>query len=179
MDYERGAARSGTDFAITLGGILLLGWIGPYLISLRRLPDGLWWMLTALPSVWLADGFAYLIGRAIGRHPLCRRLSPKKTWEGYLGGVVGAAFGGMLLTLLWRIGAQQAGLFTPINGLLLGTISGILTPLGDLGISMIKRELNAKDTSTLLPGHGGLLDRLDSWLWAGVIGYYFVLWLSS
>ncbi|NIS80475.1 MAG: CDP-archaeol synthase [Anaerolineales bacterium] len=179
VDYERGATRSGTDYAITMGGILLLGWIGPYLISLRRLPDGLWWMLIVLPSVWLADGLAYLIGHVFGKRPLCRRLSPKKTWEGYLGGIVGGALGGTLLTLLWRIGAEQTGLFKPLHGLLLGTILGILTPLGDLGISMIKRELNVKDTSALLPGHGGLLDRFDSWLWAGVIGYYFVLWLSS
>lgn len=179
VDYERGATQSGTDFALTAGALILLGVVGPYLISLRLMPDGLWWILVVLPAVWLADGFAYLVGMAIGRHPLSPRLSPKKTWEGYLGGVLGGSLGGLLLTLLWRSGANQTHFFTWVNGLILGTSLGILTPLGDLGISMFKREFKLKDTGNLLPGHGGMLDRLDSWLWAGVLGFYLVSWLCS
>jgi len=87
VDYERGAPSSGTDFALTLGGALYLGWIGAFLISLRDLPDGEWWALTALPSVWLADSAAYSIGRRFGRHKMAPRLSPKKSWEGYWAGV--------------------------------------------------------------------------------------------
>ncbi|MGH2628400.1 MAG: phosphatidate cytidylyltransferase, partial [Anaerolineales bacterium] len=67
VDYERGAARSGTDFAISLAGIVYLGWIGAFLISLRQLPQGEWWLLTALPAVWIADSAAYLVGKAVGR----------------------------------------------------------------------------------------------------------------
>ena len=77
--YERGRDQAGTDFGITMAGIMYFGWIGAYLISLRQLPEGLWWVLLALPIVWLADSGAYFIGRRWGRHKLSPRLSPKKT----------------------------------------------------------------------------------------------------
>jgi phosphatidate cytidylyltransferase len=179
VDYERGATRSATDFAITLAGILFLGWIGSYLISLRRIPDGEWWVLIVLPCVWLADGFAFVAGRVAGKHPLTRRLSPSKSWEGYLGGLVASAIGGASLTFLWRIGAGPDSTLTASAGFFVGLIIGLLVPLGDLGISMIKRELEVKDTSELIPGHGGMLDRLDTWLWAGVLGFYLVTWIST
>lgn len=176
VDYERGAARSGTDFAVTLGGMLYLGWLGAYLVSLRALPDGRWWVLLALPAVWLADSAAFFVGRAIGRRRMSPRLSPKKTWEGYLAGVAAGALGGAGLALLWgRFGAGPASL--PFNGLVLGGVVALLAPLGDLGVSMLKREVGVKDTGRLLPGHGGALDRLDSWLWAAALGFYLAEWL--
>jgi phosphatidate cytidylyltransferase len=175
VDFERGASRSGTDFSVSLAGSVYLGWIGAYLISLRALPDGLWWLLTALPAVWVGDSAAYFVGRAWGRHRLAPRLSPKKSWEGYLAGIVGAAVAGAGFAALWTLGAGPGSTLTAGRGLTIGFILGVITPLGDLGISMIKREVQIKDSGTLLPGHGGALDRLDSWLWAGVLGYYLVL----
>jgi phosphatidate cytidylyltransferase len=83
--FERGRDSAGTDFAVTLSAVLYLGWLGSYLISIRSLPEGFWWLLLVLPCVWLADSGAYFIGRAFGKHKLSPRLSPKKTWEGYLG----------------------------------------------------------------------------------------------
>ncbi len=180
VDYERGAPRSATDFNVTLTGTLYLGWIGAYLISLRNLPEGQWWLLLALPAIWLADTAAYFVGRAIGRHPFSPRLSPNKTWEGYLAGVAVGGLGGAGLASVW-----SAVLVNPPNGMdlqggaILGTTLGVLAPLGDLGISMLKREIQVKDTGRLLPGHGGLLDRMDSWLWAAVIGFYVVSWLMT
>ena len=103
--YERGRDQSGTDLAVTLGGILYLGWIGGYFISLRSLPDGQWWVLMVLPAVWFADSGAYFIGRAWGRHKLSPRLSPKKTWEGYLGGIVSGVILTALFAAIWRLGA--------------------------------------------------------------------------
>ncbi len=178
IDYERGAERSATDFAVTLSGILYLGWIGGYLIALRFLPNGQWWVLVALPAVWIGDSAAYFIGGWIGSRPLSPRLSPKKTWEGYLAGVVFGAASGAGLAGLWSLVPNQALGLTPRLGLAVGAAVAAISPLGDLGISMIKREMQAKDSSKLLFGHGGMLDRFDSWLWAAVIGYYAVVWMT-
>ncbi len=178
VDFERGAPRSGTDFGVTLGGIAYLGLVGAYLVSLRNLPDGLWWLLISLPAVWIGDSAAYFVGQAYGRHKMAPRLSPKKSWEGYLAGITGAALAGAGLAALVGDVFQQAPTVTVSAGLILGLVLGVVTPLGDLGISMMKREMKVKDTGTLLPGHGGVLDRIDSWLWAGVLGYYLTLFLA-
>ncbi len=174
VDYERGALRSGTDFAVTLAGIIYLGWIGAYLISLRSLPQGEWWVLIALPVVWIADSAAYFLGKRFGQRLLSPRLSPNKTWEGYLSGVAtGVLAGAGLATLYTNFGSE----IDPISGAIVGFVVATIAPLGDLGISMMKREMNAKDTGTLLSAHGGALDRIDSWLWAGVLGFYTVVWV--
>lgn len=172
VDFERGAPHSGTDFGITLGGIAYLGLVGAYLVSLRNLPDGLWWLLISLPAVWVGDSAAYFVGRAYGRHKMAPRLSPKKSWEGYVAGIVGAALAGAGLAALYTGAFHQAPTVTATAGLILGLALGLVTPLGDLGVSMLKREMQVKDSGRLLPGHGGALDRTDSWLWAGVLGYY-------
>lgn len=175
--YEQGHEHSGTDFGVTLAGPFYIGWLSAYLLSLRNLPDGLWWLLLALPSVWIADSGAYVIGRRLGRHPLAPRLSPHKTWEGYLGGVVAGTFGGAVIGALvsWSLG--PATTISALRGTLVGLVVALLTPLGDLGESMFKRQAGVKDSGNLLPGHGGVFDRIDSWLWAGVIGYAMVIWL--
>ncbi len=176
--YERGRDPSGSDFGITLGGIVYLGWIGAYFISLRALPDGKWWVLFVLPVIWAADSGAYFIGVRFGRRRLSPRLSPKKSWEGYLAGVAASTLAGALLALLWPAlpsawgppaSAAWPGLW---KGALFGFILAALATLGDLGESMIKRQVGAKDSGKLLPGHGGVFDRIDSWLWGAVIGYY-------
>jgi phosphatidate cytidylyltransferase len=99
------------------------------------------------------------------------RLSPKKSWEGYAAGVVAAGIAGAALAAAFGRWVGSALPITPVAGLILGLSLGAVTPLGDLGISMMKREFQVKDTGSLLPGHGGVLDRIDSWLWAGVLGY--------
>ena len=154
------------DWALTVTGGLYLGLCGACLIGLRDLRDGLWWTLTTVLSIMFADSGAYFIGRAWGRHKLAPTLSPGKTWEGYLGGVIVGGLVTALLASLWHLGA--------VHGLVLGLLIAILAPLGDLAISMIKRHVGAKDSSNLIPGHGGALDRVDSILWAAVIGYYYV-----
>ena len=175
--FERGRDKSASDFAITLGGVMYLGWIGAYLISLRNLEEGMWWVLLVLPAVWLADGGAYFIGKAFGRHHMSPRLSPKKTWEGYLGGILVGTLGTALLAYLWGNLAGTGTAITVINGAVLGLVLSVVTVLGDLGASMIKRQVGVKDSSNLIPGHGGVFDRIDSWLWAGVIGYYMIVGL--
>jgi phosphatidate cytidylyltransferase len=183
VDYERGAPLAGTDFAITLAGIFYLGWLGRYFVSLRAEPDGLWWLLTVLPSTWLADTGAYVFGRLFGRRffrsPMAPRLSPKKTWEGFLGSIVFGALGGGLLALSFTIALGPDSLLNWRTGMVAGGLVGLVGPLGDLGVSMFKRQMGVKDSGALLAGHGGALDRVDSWLVAGTVGYYFVRLLAS
>jgi phosphatidate cytidylyltransferase len=179
VTYERGRDQAGTDFAVSLAGIFYIGWLGAYFISLRNLPEGKWWILVVLPAVWFADAGAYFIGRSFGKHQLSPRLSPKKTWEGYLGGIVVGVLLTALFSAIWRLGAGPASSVTAGRGALVGLVMGIFPTLGDLGESMIKRQMGMKDSSSLLPGHGGIFDRIDSWLWAVVLGYYMVLWLWS
>ncbi len=174
--FERGRTLAGSDFGITLGGIIYLGWIGAYFISLRALPDGKWWVLFVLPVVWVADTGAYFVGVRFGRHKLSPRLSPKKTWEGYLGGVVAATLAAALLAWILA-GFASTPWPTVWNGALLGFLLAALSTLGDLGESMINRQVGVKDSGKLLPGHGGAFDRIDSWLWGAVIGYYLVVLL--
>jgi phosphatidate cytidylyltransferase len=174
INYERGRDQAGTDFAISLGGILYLGFIGAYMIGLRDIEHGKWWFMVALPAVWFADAGAYFVGRKIGRHKMTPRLSPKKSWEGYIAGL----FTGVLLTAglagLWHFADPVV---TAGRGALVGLVVSVLGIFGDLGESMLKRQFGVKDSSNILPGHGGVLDRIDSWLWAAVIGYYLVTWL--
>jgi phosphatidate cytidylyltransferase len=173
LDYEKGRDQAGTDFAITTAGIVYLGWIGAYLIDLRNLPGGLWWVLLALPAVWLADTAAYFFGRAFGKHALSPRLSPKKTWEGYWAGVVFGTLGTAGLALLWHALGGPAVLWWKAAAL--GAALSVLTTLGDLGESMFKRQAGVKDSSNIMPGHGGFLDRMDSWLWGGALGYFLIV----
>ena len=179
VDFERGRDQAGTDFAITLAGIFYIGWIGSYLISLRQLDQGMWWMLLVLPSTWIADSGAYFVGTRFGKHKLSPRLSPKKTWEGYLGGIVWGVAGGLLLAWLWQRLGADASVISFGRGMWTGLVMSVFPTLGDLGESMIKRQVGVKDSSHLLPGHGGAFDRIDSWLWAAVLGFYLVSWLWS
>jgi phosphatidate cytidylyltransferase len=178
FEYERGRDQAGTDFGVTVSGFLYLGWIGAYLVSMRALPEGTGWLLLVLISVWCADVGAYIIGSRYGRRSLSRRLSPRKTWEGYLGGVAFSILGGALFGALILALSAPGSAITPLRGALVGLLMGVFTILGDLGESMIKRQAGVKDSGNLLPGHGGVFDRIDSWLWAGVIGYYAILWFT-
>lgn len=172
--FERGRDQAAADFGITLAGIFYLGWIGAYFISLRNLPEGKWWVLLVLPAVWLADTGAYFVGRKYGSHKLSPRLSPKKSWEGFLAGILTGTLGGYLLGAVWAFGAGPGTAISPIWGGVLGLVLALLTTLGDLGESMIKRQVGVKDSGNILPGHGGVFDRIDSWLWGVVIGYYLI-----
>jgi phosphatidate cytidylyltransferase len=103
------------------------------------------------------------------------RLSPKKSWEGYAASVFTGMIGGAFLVYAYSTFGYFSGHITILQGALLGLVMGALPPLGDLGESMIKRQSGIKDSSDIIPGHGGFFDRVDSWLWGAVIGYYFLV----
>jgi phosphatidate cytidylyltransferase len=181
LAYEKGREHAATDFAVTVAGIAYLGWIGTYLIDLRNLSGGLWWVVIVLPTIWLADMAAYFVGRKYGKHLLSPRLSPKKTWEGYWAGVVFGTLSAVGLVVLWqRLGAiwhwPDVPVLTWWKGAALGLGLSVLTTLGDLGESMFKRQAGVKDSSNIFPGHGGFLDRIDSWLWGAALGCLLITW---
>ena len=172
--FECGRHEAALDFVITLGGLVYLGWLGGYFLDMRALPHGVWWVMIVFPIVWLADSGAYIIGSRYGRHKMLKRLSPKKSWEGFIAGVfIGTLYGGFFAFAYSRFGPLHLAIW---QGLLLGFVLSSVTTLGDLGESLIKRFTGAKDSGTFLPGHGGAFDRIDSLIWAAVIG---VLWIRQ
>jgi phosphatidate cytidylyltransferase len=147
------------DWGVTVGGALYLGLSLGYFVTLRQRSNGLYWVAVAFAVTWIYDSAAYFVGSALGRHKLWPRLSPKKTWEGLAGGSVAAVIGALLLGT-WLLG------LTPWYGLLLGVLIAAADPFGDFAMSLFKRMAHIKDTGSLIPGHGGILDRLDSLLFA-------------
>jgi phosphatidate cytidylyltransferase len=137
-------------------------------LLILALPQGSYRLFATFAMVWVADSAAYFAGKAWGKHPLSPRLSPKKTWEGYIAGIVAGVAVGPVLTGLGGFGWG--------HGAILGLLLATLSPVGDLGVSMIKRQVGVKDTGKLLPGHGGAFDRMDSLLIAAIIGYYYYVW---
>ena len=175
FQQQQGAATSAIDFMVTMGTSLYLGWIGSYAISIRALPDGLYWTLLVFPAVALADTGGYIFGRIFGKHKIADIVSPKKTWEGYVGGIL------MSVVITWGLAALfhfVAPEIVASDGLWMGLVMAVFTPLGDFGESMLKRQFNVKDSSHLLPGHGGAFDRIDSSLWAAVLGYTLIALLT-
>lgn len=169
------------DWAWTVGGILYIGWLFSHMVSLRGLADGRNWVFLALLATFASDSAAFFVGRSVGRHRLAPRISPKKTWEGAIAGV----FGAVLLSFVFA----QPTVFDQTNPLhiaalsywqaaLLGGLVSIFGQFGDLAESLLKRNAATKDSSGLLPGHGGVLDRLDSVLFAGIVVYYYVGWVT-
>lgn len=175
VQYERGNDHAALNFGISLSGVIYIGWVGSFLLALRSVPDGRGWMLTALPAVWLADSGAYFIGSWLGKAKMTPRLSPKKSWAGLAGAILTGTLSGVGLVALWQV-AGWLPKETPLwQGAFMGFVIAVLTPIGDLMISLFKRTAGVKDTGNLIPGHGGVLDRIDTWIWAALIGYYLAL----
>lgn len=171
--FEHGVETAGLDFCFTLGGIIYVGWLGSYVLALRFLPDGVFWVLLAILGVSINDIGAYFFGSWLGRHKVSKKVSPAKSLEGYLGGILTA---GLFGYAFGSLAAPHSTFITASNGLLLTLAVSCSSLAGDLGESLLKRQFNLKDSSQLIPGHGGVLDRIDTWLWAGVISYYLITW---
>lgn len=150
--------------ALYVGGLLF------HAPLLRSLDQGLQWVLFLLLVTFATDSAAFFVGRAIGKRPLAPAISPSKTWEGAIGGVGGALAAGAAATFALGLDARVG------ETLLLGGMIGVAGQCGDLVESRLKRIAEVKDSGWLIPGHGGILDRLDSIVFNLVVVYYFVSW---
>ena len=163
--------------ASTLLGVVYIGWaFGHHLILLRDLSGaGRGLVFFLLVTIWLGDTAAYIFGRWFGTHKLSPRISPGKTIEGTIAGLVFGALGGLGV---WSFFLKD--IVSLPHALVLGILLGIVGQLGDLSESVIKRSADVKDSGHLIPGHGGLLDRCDSLIFsAPVLYYYFVYLITS
>ncbi len=157
----------------TIAGILYIGWLLSHLVALRGLDDGRNWVLFVLFATWVSDTAAFFIGRRFGRHKLAPNISPGKTWEGAIGGLCGA----IIVSILFFTPTPFQLPLTYRQAIPLGILISVLGQLGDLAESLLKRNLEVKDSGNLMPGHGGILDRIDSLLFASTVVYYYALWI--
>lgn len=159
-----------TSTTIPIVGLFYVPLLLGHFILLRQLHHGVELIFFVLLVTWLADTGGYVFGLSIGKHPLAPTLSPKKTIEGLVGGVVFAALGAYACQLWF------APFFSTGQCAMLGITLALIGAVGDLCESGIKRSVNVKDSGTIIPGHGGVLDRIDSLLLTGPALYYY-LWL--
>ena len=169
------AFETAYEVSATDGGV----WLLPDLIGsdlARELTvlteTGCWWLLLAILTVYAADTGAYAVGRLIGRHRMAPSISPGKTWEGTVGGMLFAVIAAVVLGALFPLRLEIWHLAV------IGVILGAVSPIGDLVESKIKRLADAKDSGNLFPGHGGMLDRLDSLL-PSLIAVYILAAVST
>ncbi len=158
----------------TLAGILYIGWMLSHLVGLRRMDEGRDWVLLIIFATFATDTVAYLLGRAFGRHHMAPAISPGKTWEGAAGGMIGGLASTVALAFILDLTPD------PLNYpgvIILGLLIPIFAQLGDLAESLLKRTAGVKDAGHLIPGHGGMLDRMDSIIFVCVLVYYYVIWV--
>jgi len=159
-----------TSWAWTMAGILYVGWLLSYFVALRGLDAGRDWVFLALFTNFGSDTTAFFVGRALGRHHLAPRISPRKTWEGAIAGVFGAVIASLVLVKLLNLPLSYG------QAILLGLTISVFGQCGDLVESLLKRNMGVKDSGKLIPGHGGILDRMDSVVFASLVVYYYVIW---
>lgn len=166
------------DAAITILSTFYAGWLFTFLILLRNISTDIittplgqisagaafTWM--ALTATWANDTSAYFVGSALGKHKLCPEISPGKTVEGAIGGLAGSIIISMIIGMLVHVSL--------IHSVMLGFLTGLAAPMGDLVESTFKRYTGVKDSGNIFPGHGGVLDRFDSMLFVAPVVYYYL-----
>jgi len=172
LNYKRNEKTAAFDLLIEMAALLFITYLGSYLIKIRFLPNGLFWIMISIIPAAIGDAGAYFAGSLFGKHKLALNLSPNKTVEGYIGGVFSAILTGYALGLIANLYVPN---ITVTASTLIGCVTGILSPFGDLSKSIFKRQFNRKNTGNIIPGHGGVLDRIDTWLWAGPIAYFLIV----
>ena len=169
----KGDALAVEPVAATMLAIVYVGWLLGHGVSLDSLPDGAALVLFLVGTTWAGESAAYGVGSLLGRHQLVPAISPRKTVEGALGQLVVSVGAAAIL------GAWLLPHWSHSTAILAGTMLGIVGQIGDLVESAIKRSLGAKDTGTLIPGHGGVLDRLDGLMFNAPALFYYASWVGG
>jgi phosphatidate cytidylyltransferase len=168
---RRSSERAMLDWALSLALALYLGGLMQFYAPLRQRPDGAFWVMALLGLSWVCDSAAFFVGRAVGRTPLAPHISPKKSREGAIAGLLASGLVGGLLGL-------PSG-HAPLLLVGYGVVVGLATIVGDLAESLLKRGTGVKDSGVLIPGHGGILDRMDSLLFCAPAAVLYLQAFSS
>jgi len=159
--------------ALAFLGIFYVGWLSAHLLYLRSLPGGFFYVILVLSATWANDAGAYFVGRNWGKRKLAPQISPNKTIEGALGGLIFSLLATFLIG--WWINSSLPQFsFSLLHLFILGLLISVAAQFGDLVESLFKRDAGLKDSSNLIPGHGGILDRFDSLLFTTPIVYYYL-----
>jgi phosphatidate cytidylyltransferase len=161
------------SIAFTLLGVFYVSWLLSYVLLLRLLINGPYYVFYIFGVVWLGDAAALVIGTLLGRHTLAPSISPRKTLEGAVGGVLGSLCGA-ILGGLWLVSH-----FSLKQCLAVGCMLAVLGQLGDFSESLLKRSAGVKDSGVLIPGHGGILDKVDGILFGAPALYYYILYVMA
>ncbi len=159
------------EISLVAMGFLYVPFLITHLLMIRLLPDGSSWLILIMLIVMTNDSAAYYIGSAFGRHRLYEAVSPKKSIEGAIGGLFGSLIGTLIAKFTFFSSLSYA------DAVITAIVIGILGQAGDLFESLLKRSFGVKDSGTLFPGHGGVLDRLDSIIFAAPATYYYAIFL--
>lgn len=165
--------------AVTIGGLIYPTLFFPFLIAIRELPQianlpyqvGAQWLFAIIATTWVCDTAAYFAGSALGRHKLFKRVSPNKTWEGSIFGFIFSLITMLAFHFFWL---EEIAIH---HLLVIGAVCGIFGQIGDLAESLLKRDAGEKDSSHILPGHGGFLDRFDSLFFSAPIAYFYLKYI--
>ena len=170
--------RTGKDNAFinwgwTIAGILYTGWLLSFYIQIRFMENGLGWIFLVVACTAMCDVGAYVVGSNLGKHAMASSVSPGKTWEGSAGGLATSIIIAVILAIAFKLPLYYWQMAAA------GLIIGVFAQLGDLVESLLKRNMHAKDAGNLLPGHGGILDRIDSHLLIAPVAYYLIVLVNN
>ncbi|MDH4161519.1 MAG: phosphatidate cytidylyltransferase [Nitrospirota bacterium] len=156
------------EIAVTLLGVLYVALLFGFQVAIHRGSQGKYWLMFMYLVIWASDTGAYYVGSAFGKHRLYEKISPKKSVEGLAGGVAASVLVAVLCKL-WLVKGLGWG-----PAIALGAVLALVGTVGDLAESLLKRSAGVKDSGALIPGHGGILDRMDSMLFAAPVLYYYL-----
>ena len=168
--------RTVIDWALTMAIAFYLGWPMALFLALRGNVMGygseqFWWVLGLFGMVWANDTAAFVTGHFLGKRKLALHISPAKTWEGFAGGLVWSVIAALVILTLSPVQVPW------YHAVILGVLVAVVSTLGDLAESLLKRVAEVKDSGTLVPGHGGILDRMDSLLFAVMVVFFYAAFL--